>query len=228
MLAHPEVEWLWWMDSDALFTDMSVEVPFSSYESYNLVLNGNEDNVYIKKSWLGMNAGVFLIRNCQWSFDLFDVWALMGPEGPVRNEAGKRLAAELTDRTDFEADDQSVLVHLLSTEREKWGGKVLLEWSLGLHGYWVPIVEKFEEMMAAKDGKGWPFVTHFVGCKPCGKVGSGTYAADRCLQHMDRAFNFADNQILKLYGYRHTTLNTHAVHRVRMETSDSLGLLHGS
>jgi xyloglucan 6-xylosyltransferase len=88
------------------------------------------------------------------------------------------------------------------------------------------IVEKLEEMMAR--GEGWPFVTHFVGCKPCGKDGSGTYAMEQCLQHMDRAYNFADNQILKLYGYRHTTLNTHAVQRVRMETSDSLDLIHGS
>lgn len=234
MLAHPEVEWLWWMDSDALFTDMSVEVPFSSYDArhYNLVLNGNEDDVYTKKSWLGMNAGVFLIRNCQWSLDLFDVWAQMGPEGPVRNEAGKLLAATLSDRPDFEGDDQSALVHLLSSQREKWGGKVLLESSLGLHGYWVMIVEKFEEMMAAaKEGSKpgmWPFVTHFVGCKPCGKDGTGSYAVDRCLQHMDRAFNFADNQVLELYGYRHTTLDTHAVHRVRTETSDPLRLLHGS
>ncbi|KAA8526501.1 hypothetical protein F0562_008296 [Nyssa sinensis] len=42
----------------------------------------------------------------------------------------------------------------------------------------------------------WPLVTHFVGCKPCGKFGD--YPAERCLKQMDRAFNFGDNQILQI------------------------------
>ncbi|KAL5549348.1 hypothetical protein UlMin_004579 [Ulmus minor] len=39
MLSHPEVEWIWWMDSDALFTDM--------------------------KSWIALNTGSFMFRNFQ-------------------------------------------------------------------------------------------------------------------------------------------------------------------
>ncbi|KAK4756311.1 hypothetical protein SAY87_006438 [Trapa incisa] len=31
MLSHPEAEWIWWMDSDALFTDMVFEIPLSKY-----------------------------------------------------------------------------------------------------------------------------------------------------------------------------------------------------
>lgn len=216
MLAHPEVEWLWWMDSDALFTDMTREIPLDSYRNYNLIINGNGRDVYEKKSWLGLNAGIFLVRNCQWTLDLFDEWALMGPEGPVRDAGGKVQAAGLSDRPDYEADDQSALVLLLNQDPVRWGAKTRLELDLGLHGYWNMIVEKYEEMMATKSAS-WPFVTHFVGCKPCSKDGSGTYAVDRCLKQMERAFNFADNQVLKLYGYRHTTLNTHAVNRVTSE-----------
>ncbi|KAF8650828.1 hypothetical protein HU200_063735 [Digitaria exilis] len=43
MVAHPEAEWV---DSDAVFTDMDFSLPLDT-----------------KKSWLGINAGVFLIRN---------------------------------------------------------------------------------------------------------------------------------------------------------------------
>ncbi|KAJ0978520.1 hypothetical protein J5N97_013994 [Dioscorea zingiberensis] len=78
----------------------------------------------------------------------------------------------------------------------------------------------------------WPLVTHFVGCKPCGKFGD--YPVERCLKQMDRAFNFGDNQILQMYGFEHKTLASRRVKRIRNETSDpldikdDLGLLHPS
>ncbi|KAE8730923.1 Xyloglucan 6-xylosyltransferase 1 [Hibiscus syriacus] len=78
----------------------------------------------------------------------------------------------------------------------------------------------------------WPLVTHFVGCKPFGKFGD--YSVDRCLKQMDRAFNFGDNQILQMYGFRHKSLASRRVKRVRNETGnplevqDELGLLHPS
>jgi xyloglucan 6-xylosyltransferase len=64
----------------------------------------------------------------------------------------------------------------------------------------------------------WPFVTHFVGCKPCGSYGD--YAVERCLNQMERAFNFADNQILEMYGFQHGSLETAKVKRTRMDSSD--------
>ena len=153
----------------------------------------------------------------------------MGPKGMVRFKFGKVLGKALSDRRDYESDDQSALVYLLNMDRERWGSKVMLEKSIGLHGYWVMLVERYEELMekGSPGGAGefrWPFVTHFVGCKPCGKGGEESYAVDRCLKHMERAFNFADNQILELYGFKHNTLGTAAVHRVRPESSDPLNL----
>jgi xyloglucan 6-xylosyltransferase len=234
LLAHPEVEWIWWMDSDALFTDMTFEIPIAKYAGYNMVLHGQEDEVFAQKSWLGLNTGSFLFRNCQWSLDLLEVWAQMGPKGPVRVEAGKLLTATLAGRPAFEADDQSALVYFLATDRPRWGSKVFLEHSYCLHGYWVMLVERFEELMqfGAPGGGGseqyrWPFVTHFVGCKPCGSDrGKDSYATDRCLKHMERAFNFADNQVLELYGLQHATLNTARIHSIRNETSDPLGVFN--
>ena len=75
------------------------------------------------------------------------------------------------------------------------GDKVYLESAYYLHGYWGILVDRYEEMIENyHPGLGdhrWPLVTHFVGCKPCGKFGD--YPIERCLKQMDRAFNFGDN-----------------------------------
>jgi xyloglucan 6-xylosyltransferase len=226
MLGHPQVEWIWWMDSDAMFTDMLFEVPLEKYEKYNLVMHGFDELVFKEKSWTGLNTGSFLIRNCQWTLDLLDAWAPMGPKGIIRDKAGALLAKALKGRPNFEADDQSALVYLLVTKTDEWADKVFLENSYYLHGYWAILVDHYEEMMEKyHPGLGdhrWPFVTHFVGCKPCSKVGD--YSVDRCLTQMERAFNFGDNQILEMLGFKHRSLISKKVKRVRNDTDDPLQL----
>ncbi|KAH0468822.1 hypothetical protein IEQ34_002054 [Dendrobium chrysotoxum] len=206
MLSHPEVEWIWWMDSDALFTDMAFEIPVNKYEGYNLVIHGYPDLLFDQHSWIALNTGSFLFRNCQWSLDLLDTWAPMGPKGPVRDEAGRILTASLKGRPAFEADDQSALIYLLLSQQETWGAKVFIENSYYLHGFWAGLVDKYEEMMEKHHpGLGderWPFVTHFVGCKPCGSYGD--YPVERCISSMERAFNFADNQLVEDIPLLHT------------------------
>ncbi|RID70824.1 hypothetical protein BRARA_C02806 [Brassica rapa] len=234
LLSHPEIEFLWWMDSDAMFTDMAFELPWERYKDYNLVMHGWNEMVYDDKNWIGLNTGSFLLRNNQWALDLLDTWAPMGPKGKIREEAGKVLTRELKGRPVFEADDQSAMVYLLATQRDTWGNKVYLENGYYLHGYWGILVDRYEEMIENyHPGLGdhrWPLVTHFVGCKPCGKFGD--YPVERCLKQMDRAFNFGDNQILQIYGFTHKSLASRKVKRVRNETSnplemkDELGLLH--
>ncbi|XP_010678459.2 probable xyloglucan 6-xylosyltransferase 5 [Beta vulgaris subsp. vulgaris] len=224
MLSHPEVEWIWWLDSDALFTDMVFEIPLQKYQDHNLVIHGYPDLLYEQKSWIALNTGSFLLRNCQWSLDLLDIWAPMGPKGQVRDEAGKLLTANLKGRPAFEADDQSALIYLLISQKEKWMNKVYVENSYYLHGFWLGLVDKYEEM-AEKYHPGlgderWPFVTHFVGCKPCGSYGD--YPVEKCLKSMERAFNFADNQVLKLYGFRHRGLLSPNIKRLRNETDKPL------
>ncbi|KAL3678107.1 hypothetical protein R1sor_021063 [Riccia sorocarpa] len=230
MLSHPEVEWIWWMDSDAMFTDMLFELPMEKYNGYHMILHGWDEMVYDKKNWVGLNTGSFLLRNNQWALDLLDIWAPMGPKGKVRVEAGKVLTATLSGRPEFEADDQSALIYLLATRPAELRPKVFLENSYYLHGYWVILVERYEEMMEKyHPGLGddrWPFVTHFVGCKPCGSYGD--YAVERCLKQMERAFNFADNQVLEHYGLQHNTLNTPKVKRIRNDTAHPLETLSHS
>ncbi|KAF9597332.1 hypothetical protein IFM89_017235 [Coptis chinensis] len=59
LLSHPEVEFLWWMDSDAMFTDMAFELPWERYKEVNLVMHGWNEMVYDQKNWIGLNTGVF-------------------------------------------------------------------------------------------------------------------------------------------------------------------------
>ncbi|KAG6429755.1 hypothetical protein SASPL_107808 [Salvia splendens] len=224
MLSHPEMEWIWWMDSDAFFTDMFFEVPFYRYEGYNMVVHGYPNLLFDEKSWIALSAGVFLLRNCQWSLDLLDAWARMGPRGWARDEAGRILTQNLKGRPAFEADDQSALIYLLISRRDEWMDRVFLENSYYLHGYWVGLVDRYEEYERKfHPGLGderWPFITHFIGCKVC--TGYGDYTFESCLRNMERAFNFADDQMLEKYGFRHRGLSSPNVKRIRNETSRPL------
>ena len=70
----------------------------------------------------------------------------------------------------------------------------------------------------------WPFVTHFTGCKPCKLGASEDGENDECFKQMERAFNFADNQVLEKYGYTHLALSSFMTQKIRKDTSDPLGL----
>ena len=98
MMAHPEVEWIWWIDSDAMFTDMDFKIPLDRYKDYNLVVHGWHELIYEEKQSMGLNAGVFLIRNCQWSLDIIDEWANMGPQSPDYKKWGEIQSSIFKDK----------------------------------------------------------------------------------------------------------------------------------
>ncbi|CAL4987651.1 unnamed protein product [Urochloa decumbens] len=255
MLAHPDAEWVWWVDADAVFTDMDFSLPLDKYAAHNLVLYGWPKEVYENRRWLGLNAGVFLIRNCQWSLDFLDAWARMGPAYPEHAAWGRKVKAALTDRDSDVACDQSALAYMLATGRERWGEKTHLAADFYFQGYFAEIVRKLPGVAAryaaverragaggaAGKGKGirrrhaerehlryaaarnaavreagvpgpdgggqagWrrPFVTHFTGCNPCGGRRNPMYSREICEGGMRRALAFADDQVLRAYGFRH-------------------------
>ncbi|GJN22079.1 hypothetical protein PR202_gb09612 [Eleusine coracana subsp. coracana] len=246
MVAHPDAEWVWWVDSDAVLTDMDFRLPLRRYRAHNLVVHGWPRLVFQEKesapSWTGLNAGVFLVRNCQWSLDFMDAWAAMGPDSPDYARWGKVLKATFRDKLFDESDDQSALVYMLRRSGSPWRDKVFLENGYYFQGYWVEIVgrlgnvtDKYEAMerrsalrrrhaerehaayAAARDATlpgaglaesgvhGWrrPFVTHFTGCQPCSGQRNEDYSGNTCDDGMRRALNFADDQVLRAYGFRH-------------------------
>ncbi|XP_043712096.1 galactomannan galactosyltransferase 1-like isoform X2 [Telopea speciosissima] len=155
MLAHPEAEWIWWVDSDAAFTDMEFKLPLDRYREHNLVVHGWANLIYETKepSWVGLNAGVFLIRNCQWSMDLMEEWASMGPQTPAYKEWGQKLRSTFKDKLFPESDDQSGLLYLMLKGKQRWAERIYLENQYYFEGYWVEIMgtlerigERYEEM----------------------------------------------------------------------------------
>ncbi|KAK8544281.1 hypothetical protein V6N13_034643 [Hibiscus sabdariffa] len=239
MLAHPEAEWIWWVDSDALFTDMEFKLPLERYKDHNLVVHGWPNLIYKSKSWTSLNAGVFLIRNCQWSMDLIKTWSNMGPMSKDYKKWGQIQRSTFKDKLFPDSDDQSALVYLLYKEKEKYYGHVYLEAEFYFQGYWVEIVggyentteryleiergvrklrrrhaEKVSEQYGAfreellKEAGSWrrPFITHFTGCQPCSGDHNQMYSGESCWNVMLKAFNFADNQVLRKYGFLHPDL----------------------
>eukprot|EP00250_Pteridium_aquilinum_P019489 c24450_g1_i1 orf=208-2370(-) len=144
MLAHPEVEWIWWLDADAIITDMEFSIPLHRYTADNLVVHGWESLIFEKRSWLGLNAGSFLLRNCQWSLDLLERWASMGPKAPMGDAYRHILSDFLPDRPRNPTDDQAALVFLLIKERQRWAGKLRVELDFFLSGYWLELKDGFE------------------------------------------------------------------------------------
>ncbi|CAL5019307.1 unnamed protein product [Urochloa decumbens] len=250
MVAHPEAEWVWWVDSDAVLTDMDFRLPLRRYRGHNLVVHGWASLVYgatagASRSWTSLNAGVFLIRNCQWSLDFMDAWAAMGPDSPEYRRWGAVLKSAFQDKVFDESDDQSALVYMLLQSGSPWRDKVFLESGYYFEGYWMEIVgrlgnitERYEAMerrpgsaalrrrhaeaehvphaaarnaalagagLAESGVNGWrrPFVTHFTGCQPCSGHRNEHYTGASCDEGMRRALNFADDQVLRAYGFRH-------------------------
>eukprot|EP00245_Coleochaete_scutata_P018185 TRINITY_DN9313_c0_g3_i1.p1 TRINITY_DN9313_c0_g3~~TRINITY_DN9313_c0_g3_i1.p1 ORF type:complete len:440 (+),score=85.52 TRINITY_DN9313_c0_g3_i1:112-1431(+) len=219
MEKHKDIEWFMWMDSDALFTDMAFDIPLDEYDQagLNIIFPGAETQVYDKADWLGVNAGIFVMRNCDFSMEFLDMWMELGRrENRVPN--GKIISEEIPGRPqDWEADDQGALVYLLRKHRDEWSGLVKLEESYRLHGYWSMLVDSMDDWWkngnqpCEKEGcpERWPFITHFCGCKLC----FGKYATDldKCLATFNIAYHFADNQVLHHYGMEHINLNSSAV-----------------
>ncbi|RAL46664.1 hypothetical protein DM860_004943 [Cuscuta australis] len=242
MLAHPEAEWIWWVDSDAAFTDMDFKLPLDRYKGHNMVVHGWTDMIE-KRSWTSVNAGVFLIRNSQWAMDFMDVWAKMGPQSPEYDRWGKTQRETFKDKTFRESDDQSGLIYLILNEKEKWGSKIYVESEFYFEGYWLEIVGRLDnvtdmylgvekrarelrrrhaEKVTESYGRLWedylkdagygrhgwrrPFITHFTGCQPCSGDHNQMYSGETCGDAMHKALNFADNQVLRKYGFMHRDL----------------------
>lgn len=244
MLAHPEAEWIWWVDSDAAFTDMDFTLPLDRYKGHNLVVHGWSHLIHKERSWTGLNAGVFLMRNCQWSMDFMEDWASMGPQAQEYDKWGVIQRATFKDKTFPESDDQTGLAYLiLKGGKEKWGSRIYMEEEFYFEGYWMEIVgtlenitdtylgiEKRERRLRRRHaekvregyGKVWeeqlkdagygrgswrrPFMTHFTGCQPCSGDHNQMYSGQSCWDAMQIALNFADNQVLRRYGFVHRDL----------------------
>ena len=67
---------------------------------------------------LGTNAGIFLMRNYEWSMDFMERSSMIGLESPLYDSFAKILSDVFPDS---ESDDRFSLVYLMIKEKDKWG-----------------------------------------------------------------------------------------------------------
>ncbi|XP_031485120.1 probable glycosyltransferase 3 [Nymphaea colorata] len=204
MKANPKIQWFMWMDSDAIFTDLNFTIPIRTYEDWGkkMVVPGYWEKVYAENpDWISLNAGIFLMKNCEWSHKFLRSWMRYGDPSNLASSK-MRLNSFLTRPKYWDPDDQSALVYLLNLNKTDSQANVYLESGYDLHGYWKFIVDNYENI--TNNDKSRPFVTHFCGCNFCGrkKISADCYGGFR------RAFNFADNQLLSQVSLSHLSLSS--------------------
>eukprot|EP00850_Spirogloea_muscicola_P012551 SM000081S22685 [mRNA] locus=s81:535115:537067:- [translate_table: standard] len=221
MRTETQYDWFIWMDSDAIFTNMTFEIPFHKYDGKNFVvtLSTYEDDVFVNGNWLAINAGIFLIRRCQWAFDFMDTLMRIG-RLPAGVEYGKIFEVELPSRPkDWDADDQSAITYLIKTQKDKWMPKIVLEREIAYHGYWKIMTDGFLAMDAAMRAganiTAAPLVAHYVGCKLCD--GSSPGDTQACFDAFPKAYTFAHNQILRRFGLWHKSPNSYELEPIHFE-----------
>nr|GEW10849.1 galactosyl transferase [Tanacetum cinerariifolium] len=194
LVAHPEAEWIWWLDEDTVITDMEYRIPFHKliwdhglpiFNKWAKILleefkHGPTDQTALAYllwkehySWLGKKM---LIET---RYYLEGYWILI--VDTLKNITKRYLEIEKSDRMLRRRHAEKV--------SETYG--VLREPSL---------------KDAGNEFGSWrrPFVTHFAGCQPC--IGKRTrnpsFTLEGCKNAMDKALNFADNQVHKVYWIR--------------------------
>jgi hypothetical protein len=168
ILMHPDspvsqdIEWLLWMDDDAIFSDMNFSFPFDTCEpaaawslvwlgevvssarralsrrydaaGTNLVIWGDPQRVFRANDIQGLNTGVFLLRKCEWSRQLMaEVAALATPS--IRRQVGNkgRIA------------EQGALTYVMHSQAAKWKDRVTFERNFTMNGNWIDYVGKFQK-----------------------------------------------------------------------------------
>ena len=214
------VEWLLWIDSDAIFTDMSFELPLDEYvdKGYHLVLWGEPRMVNVTAeaapSYFGINAGVLLLRNSAWTRD-FLARILEAGEDVAASTAQQRTVMKGWEREeDGVVSDQSTIVYLLYTQPELWRAQTLLEKRFALNGHWQQYYGRLVPGSLQLSSAIWgtdrvPFIMHFAGCQLCSGRTDAHYAnRDECLDAMAQSLNYAEDWALAQLGLRHSNLTS--------------------
>jgi len=217
VLMHPEspvtqgIEWMLWMDDDAIFTDMNFTFPFDDYDAsgINLVIWGDPQRVFRGNDVQGLNTGVFLLRKCEWSRQLMaEVAALATPS--IRRQVGNQ----------GKIAEQGALTWVLHSQTGKWKDRVLLERNFTMNGNWMDYYGKWTKGARSLAAPVWgdsriPFVVQYAGCQMCrGHSENGSWhdhGVKKCHSAFLEAYTFADDQVLNAIGLRHLSMETHLV-----------------
>ncbi|XWS29687.1 hypothetical protein CRYUN_Cryun24cG0051600 [Craigia yunnanensis] len=211
MLAHPEAEWIWWVDLDSLFTDMEFKLPLERNCQWSMDLintwssMGPMSQDYSK--WGQIQRSTFKDKLLPESDDLSALIYLLYTEkekyydhiyleGEFYFEG---YWAEIVGGYENTTERYLEIERGVPKLRRRHAEKVSEQYAT------------FREEFLKEDGNGkgsWrrPLITHFTGCQPCSGDHNQMYAGESCWNGMVKALNFADNQVLRKYGFVHPDL----------------------
>jgi galactosyl transferase GMA12/MNN10 family len=167
MLEHPEIKWVMWMDCDALFMDPKRSID-SVIGMYGFGVNSTpETDLLIAVDSTGLNNGVWMMRNSEWSHSFLVTWW----NSPILQGNG----------TYHNCSDQSTMLHELLyantvgiedildpklIEKELYGN--LSMWGDNVRVVPQEYIQSFHEATAQSVlSRAWvegDFVKHFPGC----------------------------------------------------------------
>jgi len=231
------VEWLFWIDSDAIIMDIDFALPLDQYERDNisLVLWGEPrmvDEPYrAAPSYFGLNAGVMLMRNNDWTRRFLGEILKAGADVSRATETQRQVIKGFCDRAyDCVASDQSTIVYLLHTQAELWRKETLFEKrcargcagrrrgpltrrSFTMNGHWQEYAGHLVSGSLRLQDSIWssdrvPFVMHFAGCQLCSGKTDAHYANwDACRVALGEALSHVEDYSLAKLGLHHKFLN---------------------
>ncbi|KAI3714153.1 hypothetical protein L1987_72745 [Smallanthus sonchifolius] len=154
MVAHPETEWIWWLEEDAAFTDVEFKIPFHRTKITTSSFTAGRKKFTRRKA---EGYWVFIVDTLK----------------------------NITERY-LEMETSAGMLRRRHAEKvsERYG--VLRE----------PLL---------KDAG------HFAGCQPCNGIHNPVFSGEGCRDGMNKALNFADNQVLRNYGFVHRNLSDPSV-----------------
>ncbi|GBG68498.1 hypothetical protein CBR_g3042 [Chara braunii] len=209
MKRYREYEWFMWMDADAFIMQLHFPLPWPRYQAdkdVDLVLWGNDRMVYQNASFRGINSGIFMLRESDWSRKLMS--ALMAAQRRWRDwdmQMREEMDDAISDIIVF--TDQEALLHLLRTNEKQWRRKVQFENSFYFNAYWENVVPRWQKWAnttganRSSSDEGPSFTVHFAGCQFC--RGWERYKLSACME----AFQSVDRILAHMQSSEATAAN---------------------
>ena len=154
-IPRSRAEWLMWVDMDIIINDVNTTLPLEWYGKKDLVMWGVPDKI-AGGDVAGMNSGVLLLRNSDWSRALMDRVAAYGAY-PADVALEKSLADALPSY-DVGMYEQNALTYLFMTEPALLD-RVRFEDAVTLN-VWYKVLYSPDVPQPA-------MVVHFAGCQLC-------------------------------------------------------------
>ncbi|KAI3638494.1 hypothetical protein MIR68_002992 [Amoeboaphelidium protococcarum] len=198
--SQSQYEWIMWIDYDSIIMDVNFVLSFDRYVGKDLVLWGQEKQLYEEgDSHMGLNTGVFLVRNSEWSRAFFNETCQYGHQNGKKYEA---LMKSRLSKYSWAMFDQNGFAYNLNYWRpEESRAKTYLERSFILNGYWkdLPLDQLSidpHELRLNRSLRKYPFVKHFMGCQFCSGVNTDAEIQSLCQKDFVDTFNKANELVI--------------------------------